>query len=163
MAAASSRFVTSDWLGLGERLLCAEGPSALSLERLREYMFRTVSQITLNYRGSPLSVGKAGGVQAGDRLPWTPASTPQAAAALAEMGWRVLVYGEASDALAAWGRAHGVPLHVFDFRPGHRKIGIARNAAYLLRPDTYVALADPHANPATLQGYFVERGISPAA
>ena len=54
-------------------------------------MFRTVSQITLNYRGSPLSVGEAGEVQAGDRLPWTPAARPQETAALAEMTWQAQV------------------------------------------------------------------------
>jgi hypothetical protein len=122
-------------------------------------MFRTISQITLNYRGSPLSVGRAGDVQAGDRLPWTPASTPQEAAALAEMGWQVQVYGQAPDALVAWCRARGVSLHLFAFRPDHRRIGIARDAAYLLRPDTYVALADPRADPAALERYFAERGI----
>ena len=52
--------------------------SLLSLEQVREYMFRTVSQITLNYRSSPLAVGEAGEVKAGDRLPWTPEVTPHA-------------------------------------------------------------------------------------
>jgi hypothetical protein len=138
-------------------------PSVMSIEPLREYVFRTVSQITLNYRGSPLSVGKAGDVQGGDRLPWTPASTSQEAAALTEIGWQVLVYGQASDALVAWSRARGVPLHPFEFRPDLRDVGIARGGAYLLRPDTYVALAEPHADPAALDRYFAERGITPAA
>ena len=135
--------------------------SVLSLERVREFMFRTVSQITLNYRGSPLAVGEAGEVKAGDRLPWTPESTPQEAAAQAEMGWQVRVYGAASDALAAWSRANDVPLHVFEFREDQRRVGIARDATYLLRPDTYVAVADPRADPATLQRYFAERAITP--
>ena len=52
---------------------------------------------------------------------------------------------------------------MFEFRPGHRSVGIARDAAYLLRPDTYVALADPHADPATLERYFTERGIAPSS
>jgi len=138
-------------------------PSVMLIEPLREFMFRTISQITLNYRGSPLSVGRTGDVQAGDRLPWTPASTPQEAAALAEMGWQVQVYGQAPDALAAWSRAQGVPLHVFAFRDDHRRVGIARDAAYLLRPDTYLALADPRADPATLERYFADRGIKPGS
>jgi hypothetical protein len=33
-------------------------------------MFRTISQTTIHYRGSSLSVGAAGRVRAGDRLPW---------------------------------------------------------------------------------------------
>jgi AcrR family transcriptional regulator len=38
---AAGRFVRSDWLELGERLLSAEGPQALSLERLTEAAGRT--------------------------------------------------------------------------------------------------------------------------
>jgi AcrR family transcriptional regulator len=40
-AAAPSRFTKIDWLSLGERLLCEEGPAALSLERLTEAAGRT--------------------------------------------------------------------------------------------------------------------------
>lgn len=47
-------------------------PAAIAFEAARGYLFRTVSQITLNYRGGPLSVGAAGHVQGGDRLPWVP-------------------------------------------------------------------------------------------
>src|ERR1700726_2669670 len=45
-------------------------PRVLGLAAARDFMFRTVSQITLNYRGGPLSHGAAGRVQGGDRLPW---------------------------------------------------------------------------------------------
>src|ERR1700732_2350918 len=44
-------------------------PKLMRLEMAREYLFRTVSQITLNYRGGPLSRGAAGPVQGGDGLP----------------------------------------------------------------------------------------------
>src|SRR6266852_5093040 len=45
-------------------------PRVVSFEVVREYIFRTVSQITLNYRGHTLSAGSAGHVHGGDRLPW---------------------------------------------------------------------------------------------
>jgi 2-polyprenyl-6-methoxyphenol hydroxylase-like FAD-dependent oxidoreductase len=41
-------------------------PRVTSFEVVREYIFRTVSQITLNYRGYPLSAGSAGHVHGGD-------------------------------------------------------------------------------------------------
>ncbi len=44
--------------------------TALSFEAAREFAFRTVSQINVNYRASPLSQGKAGHVHGGDRMPW---------------------------------------------------------------------------------------------
>src|ERR1700681_597645 len=45
-------------------------PRAAAFSAVREYLFRTVSQVMLNYRGGPLSRGTAGHVQGGDRLPW---------------------------------------------------------------------------------------------
>ena len=45
-------------------------PYLTRLRGFRSLMFRTVSQIAVNYRQSPLSEGRAGGVHGGDRLPW---------------------------------------------------------------------------------------------
>ena len=135
--------------------------AAFRLEPVREFLFRTVAQITLNYRGSPLSVGEAGEVKAGDRLPWAPGGGPEEAAALAFIGWQALVYGKPSEPLTAWARDRGLPLRVFDFRPEHQRAGLARDALYLLRPDTYVALAEPHPDPAALERYFADRGLRP--
>src|SRR5262245_50394362 len=45
-------------------------PALAKFDALREWMFRTVSQVTINYRHSPLSQGKAGDLLGGDRLPW---------------------------------------------------------------------------------------------
>jgi hypothetical protein len=61
---------------------------------------------------------------------------------LAAMTWQVHVYGSASAQLADWCACHDVPLHVFEWRREQEAAGLARDALYLLRPDTYVALAD---------------------
>jgi len=45
-------------------------PLLLRLPALRVWVFRTVSQIGVNYRDSLLSVGVAGPLRGGDRLPW---------------------------------------------------------------------------------------------
>jgi len=128
----------------------------------REFLFRTVSQITVNYRGGPLSAGKAGKVHGGDRLPWAATDGEDNFASLAAMSWQVHVYGAANAGLAAWCAAHGLPLHRFDWREEHARAGLARDAFYLLRPDSYVALADPSGTGLALERYFAERGISPA-
>jgi len=39
------------------------------------------------------------------------------------------------------------------------RTGLVRNAVYLVRPDGYVALADPDARPVTLQTYLDERRL----
>ena len=144
------------------RLVPIVANTVLSFDKVREFMFRTVSQITLNYRGGPLSVGETGALKAGDRLPWTPNVSAEETAALAQMTWQVVVYGQASEPLLAWGRESGVAVSVFDYRPDLAATGVAKNAAYLLRPDTYVAVAEAQADPAVLERYFADRGIRPA-
>jgi 2-polyprenyl-6-methoxyphenol hydroxylase-like FAD-dependent oxidoreductase len=134
-------------------------PAAMAFEAAREYLFRTVSQITLNYRGGPLSVGAAGHVHGGDRLPWVPINGKDNFEPLAAMTWQVHVYGSASAELAAWCGSHDVPLHVFDWRSDHGAAGLARDAIYLLRPDTYVALADPSGASDVLNRYCAGHGL----
>ena len=134
-------------------------PAINRIDAVRRYNFRTVSQILVNYRGGPLSRGTAGGVQGGDRLPWASSDRGDNFGSLAAMTWQVHVYGEAGADLQAWCARHDAPLHVFEWRPDHRAVGLARDAAYLLRPDTYVALADPSGSPTALDRYFADQGM----
>src|SRR5262249_53435683 len=46
-------------------------PAALGSPWARKRLFRTVSQVKIEYRHSALSQGSAGEVHGGDRLPWT--------------------------------------------------------------------------------------------
>jgi 2-polyprenyl-6-methoxyphenol hydroxylase-like FAD-dependent oxidoreductase len=134
-------------------------PTAMTFEGAREFLFRTVSQITLNYRGGPLSVGAAGHVNGGDRLPWVSIDGKDNFEPLTAMSWQVHVYGSATAELSAWCASHAVPLHVFSWRPEHEAAGLARDAIYLLRPDTYVALADTSSTPDALDRYCANHGI----
>jgi len=134
-------------------------PTAMAFGAAREYLFRTVSQITLNYRDGPLSVGAAGQVQGGDRLPWVPIDGNDNFESLAAMTWQVQVYGSVGAQLTDWCACHAVSLRVFDWQPEHEAAGLARNALYLLRPDTYVALADPSGAPDALERYCSDHEI----
>ncbi len=116
------------------------------IKGFRVFVFRLISQITLDYRASPLSQGRAGKVHGGDRLPWVPgpAFTIDGAdnfAPLSQIAWQVHVYGAATAQLQDWCRLQQVPLHVFGWSAAHGKAGLHRDAVYLLRPDTYVAVA----------------------
>jgi hypothetical protein len=51
---------------------------------------------------------------------------------------------------------------VFAFAREHRAAGLSPGALYLMRPDSYVALADPDGDPAALQRYFTARQLRPA-
>ena len=136
-------------------------PHVISIDAVREYLFRTVGQITLNYRQGPLSAGAAGKVHGGDRLPWVRSEGGDNFQGLVAPTWQVHVYGAASGALSDWCAGRGIPLTIFPWRGEHEAAGLARNAAYLLRPDTYVALADPTASPAALDRYCAARKLTP--
>jgi 2-polyprenyl-6-methoxyphenol hydroxylase-like FAD-dependent oxidoreductase len=135
-------------------------PAVAKLETAREYLFRTVAQLTLNYRGGPLSVGKAGRVHGGDRLPWASSDAQDNYATLADIGWQVHVYGSAFPELTTWCAAKNVPLHTFGWRSEHEAAGLTRDALYLLRPDSYVALADSSGSPEALERYGAERQLT---
>jgi len=125
----------------------------IGFEFAREFMFRTVSQITLNYRDSSLSEGSAGHVHGGERLPWAPCAAGDNFAPLSDPVWQVHVYGAVTPEVATWCNNHRVPLHRFDWSPEHDKAGLARDAVYLIRPDTYVALADAAGSVHALERY----------
>jgi hypothetical protein len=136
-------------------------PLLFRLAPVRRLLFRTVSQIGVNYRTSPLSVGAAGAVHGGDRLPWVETEPGKDNfAPLAALTWQVHVYGEPRPGVAEVCTDLQLPLHHYAWRPEMRRAGIRRAALYLVRPDGYVALVDPHADPDRLRDYFstVERG-----
>jgi 2-polyprenyl-6-methoxyphenol hydroxylase-like FAD-dependent oxidoreductase len=126
---------------------------------MRRLMFRTVSQTAVNYRGSPLSEGRAGAVHGGDRLPWAPLGETDNFAPLASIGWQVHVYGQPRPEIESFCRDRGVPLHAFPWRPAMRTSGLERDAVYLVRPDGYVGLAEPRGEAAALAAYVDGRGL----
>jgi 2-polyprenyl-6-methoxyphenol hydroxylase-like FAD-dependent oxidoreductase len=127
---------------------------------VREFMFRTVSQTTLHYQDSPVSEGQAGKVRGGDRLPWIAAPAADNYDTLRTVGWQMHVYGLAHDDLRTWCERHAVDLHVFDWTSDHKEAGLAEGAAYLLRPDTYVAIAEPDQSVTALERYLTDKGLS---
>jgi hypothetical protein len=141
------------------RLVPQVVPRALAFGAVREFLFRTVSQIMVNYRGRALSVGAVGSVHGGDRLPWVSVAGADNYAPLRALLWQVQVYGEAHEELARWCEGHDVPLERFAFCPEHQAAGLTRDALYLLRPDGYLALTASAQDPQLLARYFAERGL----
>jgi 2-polyprenyl-6-methoxyphenol hydroxylase-like FAD-dependent oxidoreductase len=130
-------------------------PAVMRLDAVRRYMFRTVSQIMIRYRDSPISAGRAGKVHGGDRLPWVDDNF----APLASLQWQVHVYGEAREGLGEACFALALPLHRFPWSPAAAHAGLRQDALYLVRPDGYVALADAQADPDRLGSYLAERAL----
>jgi 2-polyprenyl-6-methoxyphenol hydroxylase-like FAD-dependent oxidoreductase len=127
-------------------------PGFFRFGRVRSFAFLTVSQTAVNYRGSRLSQGAAGKVHGGDRLPWTPDNF----APLASLDWQIHVYGDAALELRAFCDSRQLALNVFSWQPTMRRTGFKRDAAYLVRPDGYVALAEPNASTAAIAAYMIK-------
>jgi 2-polyprenyl-6-methoxyphenol hydroxylase-like FAD-dependent oxidoreductase len=128
---------------------------------VRRFLFRVLSQIGVNYRNSPLSVGTAGRVRGGDRLPWMETEPGRDNfLPLASLTWQVHVYGEARPGLAGLCGELQLPFHHFAWRPEMRRAGLLPGALYLVRPDGHVALADPLAEPERLRDYLSAAGMT---
>jgi 2-polyprenyl-6-methoxyphenol hydroxylase-like FAD-dependent oxidoreductase len=142
------------------RLVPIVVPTLFKFAAAREYMFGAVSQATINYRESAISLGRAGKVHGGDRLPWAPAPEGDNFDAVKTMGWQVHVYGTARSELKTWCRDNDVTLYAFAWHDAHEKAGLAKDAMYLIRPDFYVALAEESQKTDSLKRYWREQGLS---
>ena len=136
-------------------------PWLFSFGPMRRFLFRTVSQINVSYPDSALSVGGAGKVHGGDRLPWVPLSESEDNfSPLASLAWQAHVYGEIHASAAAACRELQLPLHAFPWSSDAARAGLERSALYLVRPDGYVALADNDGNAQGVREYLAERELT---
>jgi 2-polyprenyl-6-methoxyphenol hydroxylase-like FAD-dependent oxidoreductase len=136
-------------------------PALFALAPMRRFMFRTISQTAVNYRGSTLSEGRAGHVHGGDRLPWVKVNPGEADnfTPLTSLDWQVHVYGTAAPEVQTACHARQLPLHVFPWRPEMAHTGLRHDAIYLVRPDGYVALADPEGKASAITSYLDARQL----
>jgi len=125
---------------------------------LPQMLFRTISQTRITYRDTPISEGRAGDSRGDDRLPWVEGLANFAP--LSESCWQVHIYGAADPALVAAAREHGIKVFEFAYPTDDSDAGLARNAAYLVRPDGHVGLAMPTQDADALPDYLVRHGIS---
>jgi 2-polyprenyl-6-methoxyphenol hydroxylase-like FAD-dependent oxidoreductase len=157
IAAAEGRFAEIVRTRLAPLVL----PRVVKIEAARDYIFRTISQTTLNYRGKGLAQGHAGPVHGGDRLPWVKLDGCDNYGGLADIGWQVHVYGAASGELRSWCETAGLALHAFAWREDMAHAGLREDALYLIRPDTYVAFADAAQDVGAARRFLAGAGIRP--
>jgi hypothetical protein len=124
-------------------------------------MFRTVSQIEIDYRHGALASGRAGKLEAGDRMPFVPlptgAGVPDNMQPLPSPGWHLQVHGELDAGLRAAAEAEEIPLRQHPWTEAAETAGLARDAGYLIRPDGYVGWCAPHPSAQDLTSYLRTR------
>ena len=148
-------FITArSWLAARVRLYVVPFlmPLAFRFRLVRRLLYLTMSQTGIKYPGSPLSRGKAGKIKGGDRLPWV--AEADNFDVLGSLQWQVHCFGKASADLNDVCTKKGLQLHVFSWSAAARHAGYQRNAAYVVRPDCYVGLAEPAGNAKKVAAYL---------
>ncbi|WP_133579681.1 FAD-dependent monooxygenase [Aureibacillus halotolerans] len=116
---------------------------------VREIAFHTVSQIGISYRSSVLSEGAVGKRKSGDRLPWTGDNFSH----LQSIDWQIHVYGNCTPALTEKAATLNIPIHTMPWTDKARQAGLRKDALYLVRPDSHIALASKTQDVQKLQHY----------
>ncbi|ATY61119.1 family FAD-binding monooxygenase [Cordyceps militaris] len=136
-------------------------PVLFGFPAVRQRAFHSLSQFILDYTGTTLAGASptVGTVKAGERLPWVQIDGQDNHQSLAHIEWQLHVYGTADEQLTTWCKAAGLRLTVLEWAPEYATAGLLKDAVYLLRPDTYVALIDTEADPTNIEQYFSERQL----
>jgi 2-polyprenyl-6-methoxyphenol hydroxylase-like FAD-dependent oxidoreductase len=125
----------------------------------RHAMFRLISQARIHYPDSPLSRGHAGHVHGGDRLPWLGSGEYDNLIPLRSLDWQLHVYGNIGTNLASMAREVGLATHTFPWSEQAHDAGFQRDAAYLVRPDGYIAAALSDQSAPALRAFIDRFGI----
>ena len=170
---AFSLVVSDSWLAglVRTRALVRIMALAMRLERVQKLAFRTISQIGIRYRNSPLSktLGSLpqAAPRAGDRFPWLRlkllpnGSTEDLFGKLDDTRFNLIMIGHAAPPggvpeLGDRLRIHEVPSDPANDRELAR-VHVPRPSFYLLRPDGHVGLAGTHLEAAAATRYVSER------
>jgi 2-polyprenyl-6-methoxyphenol hydroxylase-like FAD-dependent oxidoreductase len=133
-------------------------PAVTSLESGRHAAFRLLSQLGIAYPKSALSEGAAGRLAGGDRLPWL--AEADNFAPLASLEWQLHLFGDPPEDFAATAKSLNLPIHRFAWSEAAKTASFEAGAAYLVRPDGYLALVTRRADGAALRAYVERWGLS---
>lgn len=150
------------------KLIARIAARALTFERVRALAFRTISQIGIRYRRSPLSrpLNKMpkGAPQAGDRFPWlrlklrSSGEAEDLFEALDDTKFNLIVVGqslpsERAGDLADLIRIHEVPVDT-ENDAALTRAQVPQPSFYLLRPDGHVGLCGAHLTAGAVENYL---------
>ncbi len=147
------------------RVVAAAASQAMRVQRVRTLAFKTISQIGIRYRTSPLSKTlpdvPEDAPRAGDRFPWLQVRLAAHGpiedlyARLDDTRFNLVVIGQDAPADAdARVLVHRIPVGDADNAAALQRAGIAAPAFYLLRPDGHVGLAGARLDVAAVADYL---------
>lgn len=169
---AFSIIVSDGWTSrvLRTRIVARIAAMAMRFSATRRLAFRTVSQVGIHYRSSPLSQTDGStsrrSPQPGDRFPWLQlkfsADTPKEDLyeKLDDTYFHLLVFGQptapaANSALNGLVRVHEIPSNPENSRQ-LVEANIPERSYYLLRPDGHIGLAGVGVDGKRIERYFEE-------
>ncbi|HET9403491.1 MAG TPA: FAD-dependent monooxygenase [Burkholderiales bacterium] len=164
--------VSDNWLAslFRTKIIARIAARAMTFQRVRTAAFRTISQIGIRYRHSPLSKtlpGLPGGAPAaGDRFPWMQVTLRAGGPVedlyrnLDDTRFNLLVFGQPAPAGAERGQEDLLRTHVIPVDPANdrelARAGISGPACFLLRPDGHIGLAGGRLDADVVNRYFAE-------
>ncbi|GGJ71414.1 FAD-dependent monooxygenase [Virgibacillus salexigens] len=125
--------------------------------RIRQGLFRVISQTQISYPNSSISKGEVGDIQAGDRLPYTKENYKS----LQMVDWQVHIYGSATSKMQHFCYENGIKLYTFSFDSIAEGKGLQKEAIYLIRPDGHIGFTNSHQDINKLKAYLDHWGIIP--
>jgi 2-polyprenyl-6-methoxyphenol hydroxylase-like FAD-dependent oxidoreductase len=146
---------------------------AMRFSRVRERVFRTVSQIGIHYRASALSETLADcastAPRAGDRFPWlelkfkTDAKAEDLFERLDDTRFNLIVVGQPLPQPAAVPAIEAFAVHDVADDPANDEVleraGLRKPSYFVVRPDGHIALAGGRIQAQDIERYFAGRGI----
>jgi hypothetical protein len=167
--------VSDSWVAgvFRTRIVARVMARAMTVERVRDVAFRTISQIGIRYRKGPLSQMLAtlpeGAPVAGDRFPWLRLKLQPSGPVedlfqkLDDTRFNLLVIGQPAPSVATLGfgdliRVHAIP-EDSDNANELARIHISGPAFYLLRPDGHVGLAGRQLEGTAVRRYLDEHHL----
>ena len=162
--------VADNWLAglFRTKILARIAPFALSRKAIQDFAFRTVSQIGISYRKSPLSKSlqalPASAPQAGDRFPWlryqlkTQGPVEDLYQKRDDTKFSLIVIGQLVEKALDLGgllNVYGIPSGAINAKELAR-LHLPEPSFYLLRPDGHVGLCGTLLEPAAVKRYVSE-------
>lgn len=160
------------WAGLFRtRILAKIAAFAMTRDRIRKLAFRTISQVGIQYRKSPLSETLAGlrdgAPHAGDRFPWLLLKLQRNGyvedlfAKLDDTRFNLILIGQPSASVRVPGLGDLLRIHAIPSDPANdrelARAQIPQPSFYVLRPDGHVGLAGTRLDAAAVTRYVSER------